>query len=103
LREECLSEHVFVSLDDPRRKIEQWRIEYNRERPHSSLGNLIPEEFAARAANPGSPALARTARPKQEVLAATVHNVTALDPRPNSFSGHSQGAVKGDPKNYKRN
>jgi putative transposase len=36
LREECLNEHVFTSLDDARTKIEQWRIEYNRERPHSS-------------------------------------------------------------------
>jgi putative transposase len=36
LREEYLNEHVFVSLDDARRKIEQWRIEYNRERPHST-------------------------------------------------------------------
>jgi len=48
LREECLNEHVFVSLDDARRKIEKWRIEYNRERPHSSLGHLTPEEFAAK-------------------------------------------------------
>jgi putative transposase len=40
LREECLNEHVFVSLDEARRKIEKWRIEYNRERPHSSLGHL---------------------------------------------------------------
>ena len=46
LREECLNEHVFVTLDDARRKIETWRIQYNRERPHSSLGNLTPEEFA---------------------------------------------------------
>ena len=28
LREECLNEHAFVSLDDARRKIEHWRIEY---------------------------------------------------------------------------
>ncbi len=34
-----------------RRVIESWRIEYNTERPHSSLGDLTPEEFAA-AANP---------------------------------------------------
>jgi putative transposase len=40
LREECLNEHVFVSLDDARYKIEKWRLDYNRERPHSSLGNL---------------------------------------------------------------
>ena len=31
LREECLNEHVFVTLDDARRKIETWRIQYNRE------------------------------------------------------------------------
>jgi len=30
-----------------RRIIETWRIEYNTERPHSSLGNLTPQEFAA--------------------------------------------------------
>jgi hypothetical protein len=43
LREECLNQHVFVSLDDARFKIEKWRVEYNRERPHSSLGHLTPE------------------------------------------------------------
>ncbi len=59
LREECLNEHVFVSLDDARSKIEQWRIEYNRQRPHSSLGYLTPEEFAARAENQGISAVAR--------------------------------------------
>lgn len=80
LREKCLNEHVFVSLDDARIKIEKWRIEYNRERPHSSLGNVAPEEFAARAANPGSSALARTARPVKELLAAAVHSATASDP-----------------------
>ena len=29
-----------------RRVIETWRIEYNTERPHSSLGNLTPEQSA---------------------------------------------------------
>lgn len=45
LREECFNEHVFLSLDDARSKIERWRIAYNRERPHSSFGNLTPEEL----------------------------------------------------------
>ena len=31
LREECLNEQVFVSLADGRRKIEHWRVQYNRE------------------------------------------------------------------------
>lgn len=29
-----------------RAKIEAWRIDYNRRRPHSSFGNLTPNEFA---------------------------------------------------------
>ncbi len=45
LRDECLNEHWFLSLADARRTIEEWRIDYNRHRPHSSLGNLSPEEF----------------------------------------------------------
>ena len=45
LRDECLNEHWFLSVADARRIIEAWRIDYNRERPHSSLGNLAPEEF----------------------------------------------------------
>ena len=46
MRDECLNEQVFVSLDDARRKIEAWRQDYNRVRPHSALGNRTPEEFA---------------------------------------------------------
>ena len=45
-RDECLNEHWFLTLAHARRVIEQWRIEYNTERPHSSLGNATPEEFA---------------------------------------------------------
>jgi putative transposase len=47
-RDECLNEHWFVAMSDARRIIEAWRIEYNTERPHSSLGDLTPEEFAKR-------------------------------------------------------
>jgi len=48
-RDECLNEHWFTSMGYARRIIEAWRIEYNAERPHSSLGNLTPEEFAHKA------------------------------------------------------
>ncbi len=44
-RDECLNVHWFLSLDDAQEKIEQWRQEYNRSRPHSSLNNQTPEEF----------------------------------------------------------
>ncbi len=46
-RDECLNEHWFISLTHARSIIEAWRIEYNTERPHSSLGNRTPQEFAA--------------------------------------------------------
>jgi putative transposase len=44
-REECLNEHWFLPLDDAWETIEDWRLDYNRVRPHSSLGYLTPEEF----------------------------------------------------------
>jgi putative transposase len=51
-RLECLNEHWFMSLDDAREKAERWRRDYNQNRPHSSLGNVTPEEFAACRVNP---------------------------------------------------
>jgi putative transposase len=36
-----------TSLWDAREKLEAWRAEYNRERPHSSLDDQTPEEFRA--------------------------------------------------------
>jgi putative transposase len=48
LRDECLNEHVFSSLAEARRIIENWRIDYNILRPHSSLGGLAPSVFASR-------------------------------------------------------
>lgn len=50
-REECLNEHWFLTLDDARETIENWRLDYNRVRPHSSLGYLTPEEFCLGYAN----------------------------------------------------
>jgi putative transposase len=60
LREECLAVSWFQNLFDARRKIAAWRIEYNEERPHSSLGYRTPKEFATllRAAEAGSALLA---------------------------------------------
>ena len=51
LRDECLNEHLFASLAQARRIIEEWRIDYNTNRPHSSLNGLTPTEFAARPAS----------------------------------------------------
>jgi putative transposase len=45
-RDECLNEHWFLTLADAQRITEDWRVDYNRNRPHTSLGNLTPLEFA---------------------------------------------------------
>jgi putative transposase len=45
LRDECLNEHAFVSLEEAQTAIEQWRDDYNRFRPHSSLGDRTPSEL----------------------------------------------------------
>ena len=48
LRDELLNETLFGSLSQARRIIEEWRIDYNGERPHTSLNGLTPNEFATR-------------------------------------------------------
>jgi putative transposase len=45
LRDECLNLHWFPALSHARRIIEDWRRDYNHARPHSSLGDLTPNEF----------------------------------------------------------
>ena len=42
LRDECLNEHIFGNLAEARKIIQTWKIDYNTERPHTSLGGLAP-------------------------------------------------------------
>jgi putative transposase len=46
LRKECLRVSWFTNLFDARRKVTNWKVEYNEQRPHSSLGYRTPAEFA---------------------------------------------------------
>jgi len=46
-RDECLNENWFASLADARRRIEDWRKDYNENRGHSSLGRLTPAQYRA--------------------------------------------------------
>ncbi len=46
LRMECLNQHWFRNLSEAKNIIEDWRREYNQVRPHSSLDNLTPQEYA---------------------------------------------------------
>jgi putative transposase len=45
-RDECLNEHWFQNVEYAREIIADWKIDYNHNRPHSSLGGKTPEEFA---------------------------------------------------------
>lgn len=54
-RNECLNEHWFISLQEAKELIEAWRVDYNTERPHSSLGGKTPGEFATFAQTPLRP------------------------------------------------
>lgn len=60
MRAECLNENWFLSLDDARGKIEAGRRDYNKDRPHSALGNLAPRssrQQRARQAWPDEPSI----------------------------------------------
>lgn len=48
LRAECLNEHLFDNLNEARQIIEEWRIDYNTNRPHTSLNGIKSTEFATR-------------------------------------------------------
>lgn len=49
-RDECLNTNCFMSLEDAREKIELWKDDYNRLRPHSSLTYLTPHDYAQKQA-----------------------------------------------------
>jgi len=49
-RDELLNETLFTTLAEAKAHITVWKEDYNRNRPHSSLGNLTPDEFAAKMA-----------------------------------------------------
>lgn len=46
-RDECLNREQLWTLTEARVVIEDFRLEYNTERPHSSLGYLSPQRFVA--------------------------------------------------------
>jgi hypothetical protein len=46
-RDELLNREHFVGLEDARWVVDRWRLDYNHQRAHSSLGYQTPAEFAA--------------------------------------------------------
>jgi len=47
LCDECLNVNEFATIEEVRTELETWRQDYNHHRPHGSLGQLTPIEFAA--------------------------------------------------------
>ena len=47
LRDELLNERLFRSLSHARTELAAWRVDYNTTRPHSRLGWLTPQAYAA--------------------------------------------------------
>lgn len=45
-RDKCLNTHYFVTLNEARERIQNWRDEYNTFIPHRSLNGMTPREFA---------------------------------------------------------
>lgn len=52
LRDELLDRELFVSLHEAKVVCEDFRLDYNHRRPHSSLGYRTPAEFSASCASP---------------------------------------------------
>ncbi len=46
VRQELLNASWFTSLADARARMAAWRKEYNEDRPHTSLKNRTPREYA---------------------------------------------------------
>jgi len=61
LRDELLNREVFHSVKETKVLVEDWRLEYNHYRPHSSLGYKTPAQFAASCI----PSVSATPRPQE--------------------------------------
>lgn len=86
LRDECLNVESFFDLSDVREKLERWRQDYNQVRPHSSLADRAPSEFARLWHKEWNEALARTAGPAEQKLADAVQCADPSVEDLNSFS-----------------
>ncbi len=47
IRDELLSQELFETLAEAKVLVEDWRLDYNTQRPHSALGMMAPARFAA--------------------------------------------------------
>jgi transposase InsO family protein len=66
LRRELLNAYLFDSLNEVREMVEQWRWDYNTERPHKALGYLSPIVYADKMLAAERPQAANENDPKIE-------------------------------------
>jgi putative transposase len=71
LRAECLDRYAFANGREAQEVTTGWKEEYNRYRPHSSLGYQTPAEFAAKIARPLELVEDAQLRPKALTLSGT--------------------------------
>ena len=76
MRDELLNESLFFSLDHARQKVAAWALDYNTRRPHSSIGYLTPEAFAASLTATGRPAAQDESCAARPVAHPTLRGVT---------------------------
>ena len=77
--DERLNEHEFINLNHAREIIAAFREDYNQNRPHSSLGDLTPTEFAAKIAR--APMGAPLDQPTPPLAVETITRLsTSTDP-----------------------
>jgi putative transposase len=48
IRRELLNAYLFQTLDEVRQQAEIWKLDYNENRPHESLGYVPPAEYKAK-------------------------------------------------------
>jgi putative transposase len=78
LEDELLGGELFTSLLEARVVIEQYRVEYNHERPHSSLGYRTPAEFAASCRSPDAAGAAEMRLPSPSFPHAAAGSCTKV-------------------------
>src|SRR3954468_15320597 len=79
LRDELLNRELFLSVPEARFVLDEWRLEYNHRRPHSSLNWQNPAAYAAALDN-----LSAGAFPAASRVASPV-GATPLPPTPHAY------------------
>lgn len=76
LREDVLDAYWFESLEQVRVITDQWRIDYNHNHPHSSLGGIPPVTYYRQAVNSGK---VNARKPSPHFTTINSHEMTTMN------------------------